>query len=301
MNLKLTIKGRQSMWAYIFISVPVLFFICIRILPTIYAFNVSLHEWDLLSKERPFVFLDNFIQLFQDEVFYAALLNTGKYILFAVPIGLALSLGIALLLNTITKGASLYRMVVFIPYVTSVVAVSWVWRWMFMKQGGVVNNIISLFGIAKQPFLDSTSQAIFVVISNVIWQALGFYTIIFLAGIKQIPQTYYEAAKIDGASAWERFKNITIPMLNPTIVYLSVMASIQTLQVFTQVFNITSGGQGIAGGPLNSTVSVVLYIYQLAFVNYRMGYASAATVVLFIIILSVSLFQMKVLDKKYDY
>lgn len=170
-----------------------------------------------------------------------------------------------------------------------------------MKQGGVVNNIISLFGIAKQPFLDSTSQAIFVVISNVIWQALGFYTIIFLAGVKQIPQTYYEAAKIDGATPWQRFKSITIPMLNPTIVYLTVMASIQTLQVFTQVFNITSGGQGIAGGPLNSTVSVVLYIYQLAFVNYKMGYASAATVVLFLIILCISLFQMKVLDRKYDY
>ncbi len=301
MKPKLSIKGRQSMWAYIFITLPILFFICIRILPTLYAFNVSLHKWDLLSKNKPFVFLDNFKELFQDEVFWAALKNTGKYILFAVPIGLILSLGIALLLNSITKGASFYRMVVFIPYVTSVVAVSWVWRWMFMKQGGLINNILNFVGIAKQPFLDSTSQAIYVVISNVIWQALGFYTIIFLAGIKQIPQTYYEAAKIDGASSWQRFKNVTIPMLNPTIVYLTVMASIQTLQVFTQVFNITSGGQGIAGGPLNSTISVVLYIYQLAFVNYKMGYASAATVILFLIILCISLFQMKVLDKKYDY
>ena len=169
-----------------------------------------------------------------------------------------------------------------------------------MKQGGLINNVIGLFGISRQPFLDSTSQAIYVVISNIIWQALGFYTIIFLAGLKQIPKTYYEAAMIDGASPWQKFKNITIPLLNPTIVYLSVMATIQTLQVFTQVFNITSGGQGIAGGPLNSTVSVVLYIYQLAFVNYKMGYASAATVILFIIILTISLFQMKVLDKKYD-
>jgi len=299
--MKLSIKGRQSVWAYIFISAPILFFLCIRIYPTLYAFNVSLHEWDLLSKNKPFVFLDNFKNLLYDEVFRASLLNTGKYILFAVPIGLLLSLCIAILLNNIKKGASVYRMVVFIPYVTSVVAVSWVWRWMFMKQGGLINNVIGLFGIARQPFLDSTSQAIYVVISNVIWQAMGFYTIIFLAGLKQIPQTYYEAAMIDGATPWQKFKNITIPLLNPTIVYLSVMATIQTLQVFTQVFNITSGGQGIAGGPLNSTVSVVLYVYQLAFVNYKMGYASAATVILFIIILAISLFQMKVLDKKYDY
>jgi multiple sugar transport system permease protein len=206
-----------------------------------------------------------------------------------------------MLLNSITKGASVYRMLVFIPYVTSVVAVSWVWRWMFMKQGGVVNNVLGVFGIAKQPFLDSTSQAIFVVISNIIWQALGFYTIIFLAGLKQISKSYYEAAMIDGATPWQKFKNITIPLLNPTIVYLTVMATIQTLQVFTQVFNITSGGQGIAGGPLNSTISMVLYIYQLAFINYKMGYASAATVILFVIILAISLFQMKVLDKKVDY
>lgn len=298
--MKLSIKGRQSMWAYIFISAPMLFFLCIRIYPALYAFNVSLHKWDLLSKNKPFVFLDNFMDMFHDQVFKASLINTGKYILFAVPIGLALSLGIAMLLNSITKGASVYRMVVFIPYVTSIVAVSWVWRWMFMKQGGLINNVIGLFGISRQPFLDSTSQAIYVVISNIIWQALGFYTIIFLAGLKQVPKTYYEAAMIDGASPWQKFKNITIPLLNPTIVYLSVMATIQTLQVFTQVFNITSGGQGIAGGPLNSTVSVVLYIYQLAFVNYKMGYASAATVILFIIILTISLFQMKVLDKKYD-
>lgn len=298
--MKLSIKGRQSMWAYIFLALPILFFLSIRIFPTLYAFNVSLHKWDLLSKNKPFVFLDNFKELFQDDVFKAALLNTGKYILFAVPIGLLLSLIIAMVLNSITKGASIYRMVVFIPYVTSVVAVSWVWRWMFMKQGGVINTIIGMFGIARQPFLDSTAQAIYVVISNVIWQAMGFYTIIFLAGLKQIPQTYYEAAMIDGASPWQKFRKITIPLLNPTIVYLTVMATIQTLQVFTQVFNITSGGQGIAGGPLNSTISVVLYIYQLAFVNYKMGYASAATVVLFLIILAISLFQMKVLDKKYD-
>ena len=165
--MKLSIKGKQSMWAYIFVALPTLFFLTIRIYPTLYAFNVSMHEWDLLSKNKPFVFLDNFKELMYDDVLKAALLNTGKYILYAVPIALLLSLILAMLLNYITKGASIYRMLVFIPYVTSVVAVSWVWRWMFMKQGGVVNNVLGLFGIARQPFLDSTSQAIFVVISNV--------------------------------------------------------------------------------------------------------------------------------------
>jgi len=299
--MKLTIKGRQAMWAYIFIAVPFLFFIVIRIMPALYSFNVSLRQWDLLSQDKPFVFLQNYSELAMDKTFHAALLNTLKYVLVGVPIQLMISLGIAMLLNNIRKGVGFFRTVYFLPYVTSVVAVSWVWRWMFMRQGGVVNSIFGFIGIAGQPFLDSTTQAIYVVMGNIIWQSIGFNTIIFLAGIKQIPNTFYEAASIDGATKWKQFIKITIPLLNPTLVYLTVMATISTLQVFTQVFNITGGGQGNPGGPLNSTVSIVLYIYQLAFVNQKMGYASAATVVLFTIIISISLIQLKFFTKKVEY
>lgn len=299
--MKLTVKGRQAMWAYIFISIPIIFFLAVRIAPTIYAFNVSMHQWDLLSKEKPFVLFNNFKELLQDKTFHKAMSNTAKYVFFAVPAQLIISLITALLLNRITKGVSFFRMIFFIPYVTSVVAVSWVWRWMFLKQNGVINHVIGLLGIPQQRFLESTSQAIYVIIGNVVWQAIGFSTIIFLAGIKQIPKTYYEASEIDGASKWMQFKNITIPLLNPTVVYLTVMGTIQTLQVFTQVFNITGGGSGNPGGPLNSTTSLVLYVYQLAFVNYKMGLASAATVILFVIILIITLFQLKFLTKKFEY
>jgi multiple sugar transport system permease protein len=299
--MKLTVKGRQAMWAYIFISIPIIFFLAVRIAPTIYAFNVSMHQWNLLSKDKPFVLFNNFKELLQDKTFHKAMSNTAKYVFFAVPIQLILSLIAALLLNRITKGVSFFRMIFFIPYVTSVVAVSWVWRWMFLKQNGVINHVIGLFGIPQQRFLESTSQAIYVVIANVVWQAIGFSTIIFLAGIKQIPKTYYEASEIDGATKWTQFKNITIPLLNPTVVYLTVMGTIQTLQVFTQVYNITGGGSGNPGGPLNSTTSLVLYVYQLAFVNYKMGLASAATVILFVIILIITLFQLKFLTKKFEY
>jgi multiple sugar transport system permease protein len=299
--MKLSIKGRQAMWAYIFIAVPFLFFICIRIVPALYSFNVSLHQWNLLSQNKPFVYLQNYKDLFMDKTFHAALLNTMKYVLVGVPIQLIISLCIAILLNNIRRGVGFFRMIYFIPYVTSVVAVSWVWRWMFMKQSGVINSVFGFIGIPPQPFLDSTSQAIYVVMANIIWQSIGFNTIIFLAGIKQIPATFYEAASIDGATKWKQFKDITIPLLNPTLVYLAVMATINTLQVFTQVFNITGGGSGNPGGPLNSTVSIVLYIYELAFVNQKMGYASAATVVLFTIIISISLIQLKFFTKKVEY
>lgn len=299
--MKLSINQRQAAWAYTFIAIPMLFFVCIRIFPTLFAFNISFRQWDLLSKEKPFVLFKNFEKLPTDEVFISAVRNTAQYVLTGVPAMLILGLSIALLLHAISRGASLYRMIYFIPYITPVVAVSWVWRWMFMKQGGVVNYVIGLFGVKQQPFLDSTTQAIHVVISNIVWQGLGFYIVIFLAGIKQIAKIYYEASAIDGASPWVQFKKITIPLLNPTIVYLTVMATIQTLQVFTQVYNITAGGQGNPGGPLNSTLSFVLYIYQLAFKSFKMGYASAVTVVLFIIILAISLLQLKFLSKKVEY
>ncbi|GAA0726463.1 sugar ABC transporter permease [Clostridium malenominatum] len=299
--MKLTVKGRQAMWAYIFISLPLLFFILIRIAPTLFAFNISLHQWDMLSQERPFVFLDNFKILFKDKIFIKAMSNTVKYVFVGVPIQLAISLSIALLINKLTKGASIFRTIYFLPYVTSTVAVAWVWRWMFMKQGGVINKLIISFGGIAQPFLDSTQQAIYVIIANVIWQSIGFNTIIFIAGLKQIPQTFYEASSIDGASHWTQFWKITLPLLNSTVIYLVVMGTIQTLQVFTQVFNITGGGQGNPGGPVNSTLSLVLYIYQLAFTNYKMGLASAATVILFIIIILITIIQLKFLTKKIEY
>ena len=139
------------------------------------------------------------------------------------------------------------------------------------------------------------------VIANIIWQSIGFNTIIFIAGLKQIPRTYYEASSIDGASPWIQFWKITIPLLNSTVVYLVVMATIQTLQVFTQVFNITGGGQGNPGGPVNSTLSLVLYIYQAGFMNNKMGLASAATIILFSIIIIITIIQLKFLTKKVEY
>ena len=296
----LSIEKKKQIWAYVFITVPILYFFAFRIFPTLYSFNISLRDWDLLSVDKPFVGLSNFKELFANEIFKIALVNTLEYVLIGVPIILLISLGIALLLNNITRGVGFYRMLVFIPYVTSTVAISWVWRWMFMKQGGVVNSFLRIFGLSSQPFLDSTTQAIRVVMSNVIWQSIGFYTIIILAGLMQISTSYYEAADIDGATPWQKFKHITIPLLNPTLVYVAIISTIKTLQVFTEVLNITGGNAGNPGGPLNSTMSLVLYIYNLAFRNYNMGLASAATVVLFIFILVITIFQMKVLSRKID-
>ncbi|MEM5591242.1 sugar ABC transporter permease [Niallia circulans] len=201
---------------------------------------------------------------------------------------------VALLLQRINKFVGVFRAIYFIPYVTSIVAVSWVFKWILMNNG-IVNDILMKFGLEAQLFLKSPDQAIYIIILTMIWQGLGFQMIIFLAGLENIPKMFYEAAEIDGADGWKKFIHITLPLLNPTIVFSAVIGSISFLQTFTQVQNMTQGG------PLHSTISVVLYIYELAFQHFDMGLASAATVILFLIILVITIIQMKVLTKKFEY
>lgn len=291
---RISLERQKEKWAYIFIVIPLMYFFITRIFPTVFSFVLSFLDWNLLSSEREVVGLENFISIFSDETFRVALVNTIEYVVICVPIIVAISLGIALLLTSITRFRGLFRMLVFVPYVTSTVAVAWVWRWMFMENGGVINSILRVVGLPGQPFLKSTTQAIGVVMSNIVWQSIGFNTIIIVAGLLQISKSLYEAADIDGATSWQKLRYVTVPQLNATIVYVTVMTTIRTLQVFTQVYNITGPN---VGGPLNTTNSVVLEIYKTAFTSYKMGRASAMTVVLFIIIMCITLFQMKVLNK----
>jgi multiple sugar transport system permease protein len=290
----LSVKQQRYLFIYACLLIPLIFFITIRILPILYSFNISVREWDLLSDDKPFVGLGNFVNLFQDPIFLGSLSNTIIYVLVGVPGQLIVGLAVALLIQKVTRFKGLYRIVYFLPYVTSVVAVSWVFRWIFMKNG-IVNNILVELGIQPQLFLGSPAQAIYLVIAVMIWQALGFQMLIFLAGLENIPAMYEEAAAIDGANAWQRFIHVTLPLLNPVIVFSVVIGTISFLQSFTQVLNMT------LGGPLDSTLSLVLHIYNLAFKHFKMGDAAAATVVLFAVILVLSLVQMKLLNKKIEH
>jgi multiple sugar transport system permease protein len=210
-------------------------------------------------------------------------------------VSLAISLAIALGLQRLTRYVGFYRVMYFVPYVTSLVAVGWVWRWMYMPNG-MFNDILGRVALGPFAFLGDPDIAIYAIIVTTIWQGLGFQIIIFLAGLESIPAVYQEAAAIDGASGWQQFRQITIPLLNPTLVFLTVTGVISNLQVFTQVRSMSSAG---TGGPLNSTISVVLYVYQQAFqaMPSKMGYASAMTVVLFAVILLITLVQLKVFSR----
>ena len=292
-----SLKRHQTRTAYTFLALPLAFFLIVRFLPTFLALRMSLFDWNILKEQQPFVGLDNYRELFQDAKFGQALKNTALYTLIGVPAQIALGLGIALLLSRITALRGLYRAIYFAPYVTPIVAAAWVWQWLFSPQFGPINTILDALGLPPQPFLTSTGQALPTTAALVVWQNLGFQVVLFLAGLAAIPRTYYEAAEIDGASGWQAFKGITWPLLNPTIVFSVVTGTIAYLQLFTQVVNLNCTDQG---GPLGSTLTVALYIYQMAFGRFSMGYASAITVVLFGIILLITVFQLKFLTRRYD-
>ncbi len=293
---KLSIEGKKALWAYIFLFIPLIFYLTIRIYPTFSAFYISFTDWDIISFEKRFIGLENYQRIINDPIFWKTLGNTFKYVIFGLPINLILSFIIAYNLNKLKRGLGFYRTLYFIPYMTSLVAVSWVWRWMYQPLPlGFFNNLLSFFGSPQKPFLQSTSQALPSILAPTIWVEIGFQVIIFLAGLKAIPEFLYEAADIDGADNWQKLFKITIPLLRPTIIFLVVIGTIKYLRIFTQVFNMTYQGEG---GPLNSTKPLVLYIYNIAFRRFDMGYASAITIVLFILILCITLVQLKVLEIK---
>jgi len=295
---RFSLERRKQIWAYLFLFVPFAFFLTIRVAPAVFAMTVSLHRWDILSPEKPWVGLTNYRALFADPVFWKSLTNTLTYVLLSVPLQLILGLGIALLLQAIHGFKGFFRAVYFIPFVTSTVAISWVWRWIYQPRIGPLNQLLDFLGLPDQKFIGSPDQALPAITAVIIWQSLGFFVVIFLAGLESIAIEFYDAAKVDGASPWAVFRHITIPLLNPTLVFLTVIGTINGIQVFTHVLNMSYQG---LGGPLNATKSLVLFIYQQAFKSFQMGYAAAATVILFSIILAITLIQLKITARQIEY
>jgi multiple sugar transport system permease protein len=289
---------RQALWAYIFLLVPLLFFLIVRLLPAGFSFVLALYDYAPAQPDSAFIGMRNFQELASDTVFGRALLNTVLYTIFGVPLQLIFGIGIALMLQSINRFQGLFRAIYFAPYVTPVVASAWVWQWLFNKNFGPVNVVLSWFGIPPQSFLTSPDQALLTVLGFVVWQQLGFQVVIFLAGLEAVPRVYYEAASLDGANGWQRFWYVTLPLLNATIIFSVVLATTGFLQLFAQVVNLNFGDQG---GPLNSTLTVATYIYQKGFQSFTMGYAAAVTVVLFIIILMITIIQLRVLRQRVEY
>lgn len=261
-------------------------FVCLTLGPVIFSFVISLTKWDMISPPR-MVGLENYATIFTDDFrFRQSLKVTGLYAAFAVPLGVVCSLALAMLLNLKVRGMRVFRSIFYIPAILPPVAVSMVWLMVFKPHGGIFNTMLGWLHIAPVPWLTSTEWALpsFVIMS--IW-GVGGGMIIYLAGLQSVPTQLYEAAEIDGAGGWKKFRHVTLPMISPTIFFNVIMGLIGSFQVFTSSFIMTQGG------PAYSTLFYVLYLYQKAFKYLQMGYACALAWILFAIILALTLVVFK--------
>lgn len=272
---------------YLLIAPKILLMAAVLILPFMGSVYVSLHEWTPLAAEQPFVGLDNYVRLLSDDVFHNALINTASYSLALILIDVPIALGLALLLDMNLRGTRIYSASIFLPVVVSWVVVSLIWSWLYNPDYGMINSFLGLFGSEGLSWLNSRQTSLASIIIMSIWKHIGFNMVIFLAGLKGIPNTYYEAAAVDGAKRWDRFRYITLPLLKPTSFFVVVVTLIFSFRLFTQVFVMTGGG------PVNSSISIVYYFWQQGFQEFNMGYASAIAVVLFVIVFVFSILQQR--------
>ena len=294
MGATLTLGARKAIWAWAFLAVPIVFYGLIRFYPTFEAFWISLTDWNLLRPAH-FIGLDNYARLLADPLFWKVFANTFLYLIIGAPISLILSFTIAYHLDRVRFLHGLIRALYFLPFLTTAVAMAWVWRYFFQPPPiGPINQLLGSLGLPAQPFLQSTTQALPTVLAPAIWAGLGFQIIIFMAGLRAIPTTYYEAARIDGLPERAILRRITLPLLKPTLVFLVVFSSIGFLRIFDYVYNMNTNDPG---GPLNATKPMVIMIYQTAFKSFDMGYASAQTLVLFVILLAISLIQLRIMKE----
>jgi multiple sugar transport system permease protein len=268
----------ESRWAWLFLAPTLIGLAVLSAGPIIAALGISLTKWDLLTPPK-FVGLDNFVTLLADRRFQTALRNTTFYTLTSVPLGLVLGLGIALALNQRLRGISWIRTAYFLPVVTSTVAISLVWSWIYSPDRGPLNGVLGFFGIPAQRWISDPFWAMPSIVIMSVWQGLGTTVIIFLAGLQGIPEEYYDAASVDGAGPRARFRFITLPLLTPSIFFTTVLALIDSFQVFDQVYVLARPGKAT-----EATVTLVYTIYENGFQNFKMGYASAEAWVLFLIV-----------------
>ncbi len=285
-GLRLTYVQKRNLWGFVFALPALVLFALFAIIPIARTFYISFFEYDLLTTPT-FVGLDNYRVIVGEGRFHGALLHSFGYVLLTyIPVW-TLALLLALALNTRIKARSLFRTVYFVPVVMSWVVVSVIWKLIFHRSGLLNVLFLDPLGIAPKTWLTDQGLAPYAITLMSVWKEVGFFMVVFLAGLQAIPGEYYEAAKVDGSSPWQLFRHITVPLLQPTILFATVIGLITGLQVFIPQFVMTQGG------PVNATLVLTLDIYQTAFVFLKMGKAAAMSVVLFAIIAVIVIVQFR--------
>lgn len=288
-------RARNRLVAYCFLLPNLVGFIVFTLIPVLAALGLSFMRWDSYSPIK-YVGLRNFQMMFSDSGFKIAFWNTLYFTGFTVPLTIAVALILALALNKGLRGARFFRAVHFFPHVASTIAVAVVWQFLYHPDMGPVNQFLRLLGATNPPrWTSSVTWAMPAVIIMTIWKSAGYYMIMFLAGLQSIPGHLYEVATIDGATAWQKFKSVTLPLLTPTTFFVLTMNLIYSFKVFDQIYIMTDGGPGRA------TSVLVYYIYTQAFVNQNFGYASAMAAAFFLLILGITIVQFRMQEKWVTY
>lgn len=280
---------KSSLPWYPFILVNIVVFVVFNLIPWISMIESSFYETDLLSKKE-FVGLGNFHIMLQDQHLHRAITNTFQFMFMYIPVLAAISLFVAILVNRPLFGMKFFRALYFLPNITSIAVLSLVFRrFLSPRPDAPINYLLGLLGVPPQKFLVDINQALPSIVAISLWEAFGYYMVIWLAGLQGIPSELYDAAVVDGAAGWKLHRYVTLPLLRPTAAFVVVVSTIGALQIFGSVFILTGGG------PVYATTTIVYHIYQQAFSFGRFGYASGVSIFLFAIVLAITLFQFKYL------
>jgi multiple sugar transport system permease protein len=277
---------RKYLPAYLFLAPNFLGVLVFIAFPVFFALYMSFQDWNGVTPPR-FVGLGNFHELFSDPIVWRTLKNTAVYTLLTVPTGVVFSLGVAVLLHQRVRGLALFRSAMFIPVVTSALAVAVIWKWIFDYDNGLINDVLSLLNLNQIPWLGDPTWAMIGLAIMGVWQGFGLTAVILLAALQGVPTSLLEAAAIDGAGAWRRFWSITLPLIAPAMLFVTITSFIASFQVFAQVYYMT------AGGPNYGTYVMNFLVYQRAFQQNRFGSASALAYILFAIIFVVTMVQLR--------
>ena len=278
--------GNDTPWALLMLAPNIIGFFMFMVFPILATFFFSFTEYDLILPPE-FIGFKNYIKLFTDPIIAITLRNTFVFTLISVPIGMAISLGLAILLDQKVAFKRFYRGAYFIPCITSMVAVAIVWQWLYNPQFGLINYVLGFLGIKGIRWLSATDTSLLSIAIVHIWKNIGYNMMLFLAGLQGISNTYFEASELDGAGKWKQFIHITFPMLSPTTFFIFVISIINSFQIFDTVKLMTDGGPG------RSSSVLVHYLYQNAFQYFSMGYACAVAYLLFFVVLLLTMVNMR--------
>jgi len=291
-----TIFSKKRISPYLFVLPFFILYTALILYPIVQGFYVSLTDWDMMSPEKPFVGLKNFEYLFfKNPQFWNSVKVTLQYIAINVPIKIAMGLGLALLLNQKLPGAAFHRGALFLPFVINIAAIGILFRWIVDPQSGILNYYLQLVGLPPQDWLVNPAWTMEMVVIVAVWWSIAFNVIVFLAGLQEIPEELYEAAKIDGANAWHRFWNVTLPCLRGSMLFVVVMQIIGSFQAFGNIYMLTDGG------PNNATNVLMILLYRTGFFYFRMGPAAAIGVVIFVIVIILTVAVLAMFRKQVEY